>query len=101
MYNVSGGKSMPQWLNEKKKRSLKKDEEFRSATAQVVYCCQDGGQACCEGGLGSSALSLFPGATVVPDFALGAVACCSELHVGSHTSITMLLAGFSRPASEH
>ena len=36
-------------------------------------------------------VSLFPGATVVPEIALGAAACCSELHVGSHTSITGLL----------
>ena len=100
MYNVSGGKSMPQWLNEKKKRSLKKDEEFRSAMVQVVYCCQDGGQARSEGDWGVFAMNLFPGATVVPDIALGAVTCCSELHIGSHTSITMLLAGISRPASE-
>lgn len=29
VYNVTSGKSMPQWLSEKKKRSLRKDEEYR------------------------------------------------------------------------
>ena len=29
VYNVSGGKSLPQWLSEKKKESLRKDDEFR------------------------------------------------------------------------
>ena len=29
MYTVSGGKSVPAWLSDKKKRSLKKDEAYR------------------------------------------------------------------------
>ena len=29
VYNVAGGKSLPTWLSEKKKASLRKDEEFR------------------------------------------------------------------------
>lgn len=29
VYDVSAGKSLPQWLSDKKKKSLRKDEEFR------------------------------------------------------------------------
>jgi len=29
VYNVAGGKTLPEWLSEKKKASLRKDEEFR------------------------------------------------------------------------
>ena len=29
VYNVTSGKSLPQWLSEKRKRSLRKDEEYR------------------------------------------------------------------------
>ena len=29
VYNVSSGKSTPQWLSESKKRALRKDEEYR------------------------------------------------------------------------
>lgn len=29
VYNVSGGKSLPQWISETKKKALMKDEEFR------------------------------------------------------------------------
>jgi ribosome biogenesis protein ENP2 len=29
VYTVSGGKSVPAWLSDKKKRSLKKDEAYR------------------------------------------------------------------------
>lgn len=29
VYNVSSGKSVPEWLSEGKKKSLKKDEEYR------------------------------------------------------------------------
>jgi hypothetical protein len=31
VYNVSAGKSLPQWLSDKKKKSLRKDDEFRCA----------------------------------------------------------------------
>ena len=30
VYNVSSGKTLPQWLSEKKKKSLRKDEEYKS-----------------------------------------------------------------------
>jgi hypothetical protein len=29
VYNVTSGKTLPQWLSEKRKRSLRKDEEYR------------------------------------------------------------------------
>lgn len=29
MYNITSSKSLPQWLSEGKKRSLRKDEEYR------------------------------------------------------------------------
>ena len=29
MYTVAGGKSLPEWLSEKKREALRKDEEFR------------------------------------------------------------------------
>ena len=29
VYNVAGGKSLPQWLTDKKREALRKDEEFR------------------------------------------------------------------------
>ena len=29
MYNVAGGKSLPEWLTDKKREALRKDEEFR------------------------------------------------------------------------
>jgi hypothetical protein len=29
VYNVAGGKSLPEWLSEKKREALRKDEEFR------------------------------------------------------------------------
>ncbi len=29
VYNVAGGKSLPEWLTDKKREALRKDEEFR------------------------------------------------------------------------
>jgi hypothetical protein len=29
VYNVAGGKSLPEWLSDKKREALRKDEEFR------------------------------------------------------------------------
>jgi|APGre2960657423_1045063.scaffolds.fasta_scaffold72027_3 hypothetical protein len=29
VYNVAGGKSLPEWLSEKKREALRKDEQFR------------------------------------------------------------------------
>ena len=29
VYNVAGGRSLPEWLSEKKREALRKDEEFR------------------------------------------------------------------------
>ena len=43
MYTVSGGKSVPAWLSDKKKRSLKKDEAYRRRIELVQVtlfeCC--------------------------------------------------------------
>ena len=36
MYNVSAGRTVPQWLSESKKRSLRKDEEYRQAFGQMM-----------------------------------------------------------------
>ena len=38
VYNVSGGKSMPQWLSEKKLEALRKDDEFRRRIELIQAC---------------------------------------------------------------
>ena len=40
VYNVSSGKTLPQWLSDKKKKSLRKDEEYKSRIELIQVCPQ-------------------------------------------------------------
>ncbi len=39
VYNVAGGKSLPEWLSEKKRAALRKDEEFRRRVELIQARC--------------------------------------------------------------
>jgi hypothetical protein len=38
VYNVAGGKSLPEWLSGKKREALRKDEEFRRRIELIQAC---------------------------------------------------------------
>lgn len=39
VYNVSSDKAVPEWLTEKRKRALRKDEEYIGRVTLLQVCC--------------------------------------------------------------